>query len=51
MAEHGGVRGGWDDYDHGTFLKFRNRHKVLVGNNKILTPSYFKCIIIKTIEQ
>ena len=27
VAQNGGVRGGWDDYDHGTFLKYRNRHK------------------------
>ena len=27
QAQNGGVRGGWDEYDHGTFLKYRNRHK------------------------
>ncbi|XP_022333410.2 coiled-coil domain-containing protein 112-like [Crassostrea virginica] len=27
LEETGGVRGGWDEYDHGTFLKFRNRYK------------------------
>ena len=25
VAEHGGLTGGWDDYDHGTFLRHRNR--------------------------
>lgn len=30
MQLNGGPRGGWDDYDHGTFLKFRNKHKVSV---------------------
>ena len=25
VAEHGGAAGGWDDYDHGTFLRHRNR--------------------------
>lgn len=29
LEETGGIRGGWDEYDHGTFLKFRNRYKVL----------------------
>nr|XP_034326270.1 coiled-coil domain-containing protein 112-like isoform X4 [Crassostrea gigas] len=27
LEETGGIRGGWDEYDHGTFLKFRNRYK------------------------
>ncbi|XP_048736048.2 coiled-coil domain-containing protein 112-like [Ostrea edulis] len=27
LEETGGTRGGWDEYDHGTFLKFRNRYK------------------------
>ena len=27
VAQHGGVRGGWDEFHHGTFLKYRNRHK------------------------
>ena len=28
MEQNGGVRGGWDEYDHQTFLKFRNRYQV-----------------------
>ncbi|KAK7480009.1 hypothetical protein BaRGS_00028742 [Batillaria attramentaria] len=27
VQQSGGHRGGWDEYDHGTFLKFRNRYK------------------------
>ncbi|XP_065944147.1 coiled-coil domain-containing protein 112-like isoform X6 [Magallana gigas] len=27
LEETGGIRGGWDEYDNGTFLKFRNRYK------------------------
>ncbi|XP_002732619.3 coiled-coil domain-containing protein 112-like, partial [Saccoglossus kowalevskii] len=27
LQQTGGHRGGWDEYDHQTFLKFRNRHK------------------------
>ncbi|XP_071096216.1 coiled-coil domain-containing protein 112-like [Haliotis cracherodii] len=27
LQQTGGVRGGWDEYDHQTFLKFRNRFK------------------------
>ncbi|KAK7116401.1 coiled-coil domain-containing protein 112-like [Littorina saxatilis] len=27
LQQSGGHRGGWDEYDHGTFLKFRNRYK------------------------
>ncbi|KAL8581106.1 hypothetical protein ACOMHN_033554 [Nucella lapillus] len=27
LQQTGGHRGGWDEYDHGTFLKFRSRHK------------------------
>ena len=25
VAEHGGASGGWDDYDHGTFMRIRGR--------------------------
>lgn len=36
VAQTGGLQGGWDDYDHGAFLRIRNRHKVynssLLGN-------------------
>ena len=28
LKQTGGTRGGWDEYDHGTFMKFINRHKV-----------------------
>ena len=28
LKQTGGNRGGWDEYDHGTFMKFINRHKV-----------------------
>ena len=28
LQQTGGHRGGWDEYDQGTFLKFRNRYKV-----------------------
>ena len=28
LLEHGGLTGGWDDYDHGTFLRIRNKFKV-----------------------
>ncbi|XP_077989462.1 coiled-coil domain-containing protein 112-like [Glandiceps talaboti] len=27
LQQTGGHKGGWDEYDHQTFLKFRNRHK------------------------
>ncbi|XP_069136693.1 LOW QUALITY PROTEIN: coiled-coil domain-containing protein 112-like [Argopecten irradians] len=27
LEQTGGVRGGWDEYDHQTFLKFRHRNK------------------------
>ena len=28
VSQHG-LQGGWDDYDHGSFLKIRNRFKVM----------------------
>lgn len=28
VEQNGGVRGGWDEYDHQTFLKFRQRYQV-----------------------
>ena len=28
VHQSGGHRGGWDEYDHGTFIKFRNMYKV-----------------------
>ncbi|XP_064621035.1 coiled-coil domain-containing protein 112-like [Lineus longissimus] len=27
LQQTGGIKGGWDEYDHQTFMKFRNRHK------------------------
>ncbi|GFR78305.1 coiled-coil domain-containing protein 112-like [Elysia marginata] len=27
LQQSGGHRGGWDEYDHGTFMKFRNMYK------------------------
>ena len=27
LQQTGGNRGGWDEIDHSTFLKYRNRHK------------------------
>ncbi|XP_013410258.1 coiled-coil domain-containing protein 112-like [Lingula anatina] len=27
LQQTGGHRGGWDEYDHQTFMKFRNKHK------------------------
>ena len=29
LLEHGGTTGNWDDYDHGTFLRIRNKYKVV----------------------
>ena len=45
MVEHGGVRGGWDDYDHGTFLKFRNRHKVIHAMTYLQYIGYLLVVI------
>jgi len=28
LLENGGLTGNWDDYDHGTFLRIRNKYKV-----------------------
>ncbi|XP_064607746.1 coiled-coil domain-containing protein 112-like [Liolophura sinensis] len=27
LQQTGGMKGGWDEYDHNTFLKFKHRHK------------------------
>ncbi|UJR36971.1 hypothetical protein I4U23_029679 [Adineta vaga] len=33
LLEHGGTTGNWDDYDHGTFLRIRNKYK---GQDKFI---------------
>lgn len=37
LQQTGGNRGGWDEYDHGTFLKYRNRFKGKLGFVKELS--------------
>ncbi|XP_070542231.1 coiled-coil domain-containing protein 112-like isoform X2 [Ptychodera flava] len=37
LTQTGGHRGGWDEYDHQTFLKFRNRHK---GRSAFINTAY-----------
>ncbi|XP_041363592.1 coiled-coil domain-containing protein 112-like [Gigantopelta aegis] len=42
LQQSGGVRGGWDEYDHQTFLKFRSRYKgkiVFVDHLKPALPT------------
>ena len=29
VEQSGGVKAGWDEYDHSTFMKYRIKHKVL----------------------
>ncbi|CAF3431830.1 unnamed protein product [Rotaria sp. Silwood1] len=33
LLEHGGTTGNWDEYDHGTFLRIRNKYK---GEDKFI---------------
>lgn len=41
LQQTGGHRGGWDECDHGTFLKFRNRYKVSSLLHLYLPSSFF----------
>ncbi|CAH1795771.1 unnamed protein product [Owenia fusiformis] len=47
LQQTGGMRGGWDDYDHGTFMKFRNKHK---GKTKFLREA-ISAIPTKTADE
>ena len=49
VEQNGGVRGGWDEYDHQTFLKWRQRYQVgflpfiemkIVVNNYVVGVDY-----------
>ncbi|XP_071167437.1 coiled-coil domain-containing protein 112-like [Mytilus edulis] len=42
LEETGGVRGGWDEYDHQTFLKFRQRHngkEIFIQHSLVAIPT------------
>ncbi|KAK3584846.1 hypothetical protein CHS0354_027586 [Potamilus streckersoni] len=39
MEQNGGIRGGWDEYDHQTFLKFRLRYQGKAAFIKHLLPA------------
>jgi len=38
LQQTGGHRGGWDEIDHLTFLKYRNQHKVKLGITIFIVP-------------
>ncbi|CAD5117223.1 DgyrCDS6018 [Dimorphilus gyrociliatus] len=39
IQESKGIRGGWDEYDHGLFLRFRNKHNAKISFVADLLPS------------
>ena len=41
LSSNGGLTGGWDEYDHGTFLRYRLQYKVLLCTIKSCLSAMF----------